>query len=116
MDYLLQNYKRVTNKIFKQLDRYYALSDEKDLELASLWFSLAIISKQSQDKTVMQKIDQFLSEVGRIELIAPIYESFNLTNQRTVGCDLLKKNSVWLHPMTMEYFQPLKCPLTASVE
>lgn len=50
--------------------------------------------------------------MGRIELIAPIYEAFNLTSQRDIGCTFMKENKYWLHPLTLEYFEPLKCPLT----
>lgn len=53
LEYLIVNYKRVNSKIYKQLERYYSFSDETDLELASLWFTMAIISKQSKDKAIL---------------------------------------------------------------
>ena len=75
--------------LMKQLDNRYQLSESGNSEILAAWFEQSIYSGYSSEN--LQKIQAFLSKVGRRKFLSPLYRAFKETDQLEVGRQIFEK-------------------------
>lgn len=90
----------VTVDQLKYLDQKYKLNSNPNAEIAIVWYVLAI---QANYEPALAPMHQFLSSVGRMKLLEPIYEALAQSPRyKNEAWDIYKKNQSQYHPLTQK--------------
>ncbi|CAD8093552.1 unnamed protein product [Paramecium sonneborni] len=82
----------------KQLDSTYNLTNNLDAELLFRWYTLSIQTKYATDFTNLKKIRTFVSKIGRMKMINPIYKALDKKTAET----WYNENIRFYHPLARQ--------------
>lgn len=89
----------------KILDQHFNLSNTSNAEIAMVWYVLSI----EQNYLVPEKnMFQFLSSVGRMKFLEPIYEALkNSEHYKGNVATIFERNKPYYHPLTVKSIQQI---------
>ncbi len=82
----------------RSLDRAYGLSESGNSEIQAAWYELSIYSGYS--KVNIDRIEQFLIEVGRRKFLTPLYKGLKNTDQLDKARAIYKKARPGYHSVS----------------
>lgn len=83
--------------LMEKLDKAWDLTHHKNMEILCLWLVLSI---EQEYKPAYSELDQFLSQVGRMKFLEPIYEALSKSSLGLLGTQkLYKQKANNYHPI-----------------
>lgn len=74
MGFLIANCNAVDEHIIDHLEKILELFESKNKEISFLWLKLCIVTKQIMKPKNKNCLEEFLSQVGRMKFVRPLYK------------------------------------------